>query len=421
MDPFFGVGAKSDNGKVKRKDSSYTVTETPMLEWTGERFLPWVEDATIAYEHLHRYAFASQFVEGKRVLDLATGEGYGASLLARKAASVLGIDLDEATIRHASDKYDQANLRFLVGALTQVPLPASQCFDVIVCLEAIEHIEEHEPLLEEIKRLLVNHGLLIISTPNKVVYTDETGFENPFHAKELDFKGFSQLLNRSFKRTCFLGQHIYCNSHIWPVPAEPIEGERKITEFLIDRRSEFTLAETDRRTPRYFIALSTDGSADFIPRESVLVDVSDQFAQQTKQETERTGLLYEEALADLRDQLKESQKQVRSQEAELAVRADQIRSQEEALFMRADQVRSQEEELAVRADHARQLGQQIDQLCLERDRVTDQLNRTREELQIIKDGLGWKVRSQVRALKEALLPKHSRRRKVYDRWRPRQD
>jgi uncharacterized protein (DUF3084 family) len=103
------------------------------------------------------------------------------------------------------------------------------------------------------------------------------------------------------------------------------------------------------------------------------------------------------------------------------MRADQVRSQEEELAVRADQVRSQEEELAVRADHARQLGQQIDQLCLERDRVTDQLNRTREELQIIKDGLGWKVLSQVRALKEALLPKHSRRRKVYDRWRPRQD
>jgi len=392
-----------------------------MLEWTGERFLPWGEDATIAYEHLHRYAFASQFVEGKRVLDLATGEGYGASLLARKASSVLGIDLDQATIRHASDKYDQANLRFLVGAITQVPLPESRCFDVIVCFEAIEHIEEHEPLLEEIKRLLVDDGLLIVSTPNKVVYTDESGFENPFHARELDLENFSQLLNRNFKRTWLLGQHLYYNSNIWPVPAEPIEGERKISEFLIDKRSEFTLAETDQRTPRYFIALSTDGSTDFSPRESVLVDVSDQFTQQTRQEAKRTDFIHEEALADLRDQLDESQRHVRSQEKTLASRADQIHSQEKALSVREDQFRSQEEELAARADHARQLGQQIDQLCLDRDRLTEELTRTREELQIVQDGLGWKVLSQVRALKEALLPEGSRGRKRYDLWRRKRD
>jgi hypothetical protein len=42
-----------------------------MLEWTGERFLPWIEGAQINYEHLHRYAFAAQFVKGKKVLDLA--------------------------------------------------------------------------------------------------------------------------------------------------------------------------------------------------------------------------------------------------------------------------------------------------------------------------------------------------------------
>ena len=388
-----------------------------MLEWTGERFLPWAEGATIAYEHLHRYAFASQFVAGKRVLDLASGEGYGASLLARKAASVVGIDLDEATIRHAGHKYDQSNLSFLVGAITQAPIPESQCFDVIVCFEAIEHIEEHELLLDEIKRLMINDGLLIISTPNKVVYTDESGFENPFHAKELDFESFSRLLNQNFTQTCFLGQHIYCNSNIWPVPAGAIEEERTITEFLVDKKSEFTLTEIDRRTPRYFIALAMDGSADLSPGKSVLVDVSDEFTKQAQREAERIRLLHEEALADLRNQLNVCLGAIESQEEALASRADQIHSQEEALSVRADQVRSLEEELAVRADHARQLDQQIDQLSLQRDQITEALNSTRTELNIIKDGWGWKVLTQVRVLKEALLPEDSRRRKLYDRWR----
>ena len=36
-----------------------------MLEWTGERYLPWIKGSQIHYEHLHRYAFATQFVKVK--------------------------------------------------------------------------------------------------------------------------------------------------------------------------------------------------------------------------------------------------------------------------------------------------------------------------------------------------------------------
>src|SRR5438034_11094846 len=68
-----------------------------MLEWTGERYVPWMEGAEIGYEHLHRYAFATQFVRNKRVLDLASGEGYGSNLLAKTAKQVVGVDIDEQT------------------------------------------------------------------------------------------------------------------------------------------------------------------------------------------------------------------------------------------------------------------------------------------------------------------------------------
>jgi hypothetical protein len=68
-----------------------------MLEWTGERFLPWLEQSLIAYEHLHRYAYATTFVKGKRVLDLASGEGYGSKMMSATASSVVESTL---TIRH---------------------------------------------------------------------------------------------------------------------------------------------------------------------------------------------------------------------------------------------------------------------------------------------------------------------------------
>jgi len=87
-----------------------------MLEWTGERYLPFVDTkilgAEIHYEHLHRYYFASKFVEGKRVLDLACGEGYGSYILSKSAEHVVGVDIDELTIKHASCKYIRDNLEF---------------------------------------------------------------------------------------------------------------------------------------------------------------------------------------------------------------------------------------------------------------------------------------------------------------------
>src|SRR5262245_4798025 len=125
-----------------------------MLEWTGERFLPWIRESTIAYEHLHRYAYAATLAEGKRVLDLACGEGYGAKMLAAAATSVVGIDIDENVVRHATEKYGSTNLTFIAGSITDIPIRDDHSFDVIVCFEAIEHIEAHEALLLEVKRLL---------------------------------------------------------------------------------------------------------------------------------------------------------------------------------------------------------------------------------------------------------------------------
>ena len=77
-----------------------------MLEWTGERYLPYFDPsicgAEIHYEHLHRYAFTSQYVKGKTVLDLASGEGYGSFLLSQNAESVTGIERDPDAVNHAS-------------------------------------------------------------------------------------------------------------------------------------------------------------------------------------------------------------------------------------------------------------------------------------------------------------------------------
>ena len=189
------------DGRPKKPDSFAGTTAngaSRLLNWTGERYLPWLEEAAIGYEHLHRYAYATQFVRNKRVLDLACGEGYGSYLLARTAESVVGIDIDENAIKHARNKYIKQNLEFKVGSITEVPIAGEHLFDVAVCFEALEHIEDHQKLLSEVKRLLTADGVFIVSTPNKTVYTDEPQFNNPFHVHELYFDEFRELFRDAF-------------------------------------------------------------------------------------------------------------------------------------------------------------------------------------------------------------------------------
>jgi 2-polyprenyl-3-methyl-5-hydroxy-6-metoxy-1,4-benzoquinol methylase len=147
-----------------------------VLEWTGERYLPFVDPkisgAEIHYEHLHRYAFAAQFVKGKIILDFASGEGYGSYMLSKEAELVIGVEIDEKTVKHASSNYIRDNLEFMQGSILKVPIEGEKMFDAIICFEAIEHVEEHEELMHEVKRLLKEDGVFIVSSPNKKVYTD---------------------------------------------------------------------------------------------------------------------------------------------------------------------------------------------------------------------------------------------------------
>ncbi|MBI3137633.1 MAG: class I SAM-dependent methyltransferase [Sphingobacteriales bacterium] len=166
-------------------------------ERTGERWEPLAHNET-AIEHLHRYALACEFSNGKSVLDIACGEGYGSRLLSHNAASVTGVDIDPATIEIAKEKYGDNKICFLTADAKDTQLPR-QSFDLVVSFETLEHLDEHELLMKEFKRVLKPGGLLIISTPDKTEYSEKTGHRNPFHKKELSKEQFESLLQKHFR------------------------------------------------------------------------------------------------------------------------------------------------------------------------------------------------------------------------------
>lgn len=200
------------------------VTELP---WTGERFVPGVQGET-ALEHLHRYALAQLLVPGKRVLDIACGEGYGTQLLAEKALSVVGVDLDAAAIAHARVKYSRPNLDFFQGDCSKLPLHDGSV-DLVVSFETLEHHAEHEAMISELCRVLSPTGVLLISTPDRHHYSDERNYANPFHVRELYADEFRQLMQRYFSYVNFYGQRIVYGSLV-----APFEGAGTFVSFSGD-------------------------------------------------------------------------------------------------------------------------------------------------------------------------------------------
>jgi ubiquinone/menaquinone biosynthesis C-methylase UbiE len=187
---------------------------TPTLAFTGERYHPEVP-REMAYEHWHRYAFAMELARGRRVLDAACGEGYGAALLSRTAASVVGVDLSAEAIAHARSRYAGPRLRFEQGDVLRLEGIADASVDLVVSFETLEHLAEHDELLAAFARVMTPDGLLLVSTPDRHTYSEVAGNRNPHHVKELYREEFEALLGRHFKRFRLYGQRVVSHSMLW--------------------------------------------------------------------------------------------------------------------------------------------------------------------------------------------------------------
>ena len=181
-----------------------------MAEFTGERVIPGQVDIDLLNEHLARYTFAARLARGKRVLDAGCGAGYGSAELAHTAMSVVGIDRAAEAIEYARANYRLPNLSFEEASVTSLP-HGDGAFDLVVAFEVIEHLENWKAFLLEARRVLSPTGQFMVSTPNKLYYTESRGADgaNPFHVHEFDFKEFFDALKEVFPYvSMFLENHV---------------------------------------------------------------------------------------------------------------------------------------------------------------------------------------------------------------------
>ena len=178
----------------------------PPLTLTGERTLPDVAAENYWFRrHLAVYEWIGARVLGARVIDMACGEGYGSAVLARGAASVVGVDANPEAHEHARLRYRQDNLRFERG-LVETNGEAG-AYDAAVFLQTIEHVHDPVAVLRHLRGLLAPGGVVYVSTPNLLTLAP-AGAEkstNPWHLKEYRAHEFDALCRQVFDRVDLLG------------------------------------------------------------------------------------------------------------------------------------------------------------------------------------------------------------------------
>jgi SAM-dependent methyltransferase len=173
----------------------------PPLALTGERTLPDVPEENYWFRrHLAVYEWIAGRVGGRRVADLACGEGYGSNILAGAAAEVVGIDANPEAHEHARLRYRRPNLSFERGLVEAFEGPC----DAIVFLQTIEHVEQPGALLE---RFAAAAPLSYVSTPNRLTLAPAGAekSDNPWHLREYTVPEYRALLEPHFSTVELLG------------------------------------------------------------------------------------------------------------------------------------------------------------------------------------------------------------------------
>ena len=217
------------------------------MEFTGERIIPGKVDDDLLNEHLCRYRFAQLLVEDKVVLDVGSGVGYGSRILAEKAGAVLALDVSEETVRYAGERYAGENIERVVGDCQELPL-ASASMDAVVSFELVEHLQGQNTHLLEVSRVLKPDGLTVISTPNRIFYSQESNRANPFHTHEFDFREF-----RDFLKSVFSSVQIHFQNHVSGLIIGNPSLYREVTTCLEEEEGDL------EATSNYFVAVCAHG------------------------------------------------------------------------------------------------------------------------------------------------------------------
>ena len=159
---------------------------------------------------LGRYLFAgSQFCRGMDVLDSCSGLGWGSFLTAHYAARVTAFDIDAEVVAFCERAWPAENIRWVCGDALSPRFLDTECFDVVLAMETVEHFEEidAERYVSLVEQRLKTGGVFIGTStfPQTREEAREIAARNPHHPHIFTAGEFQDLLRRHFSRAAIVG------------------------------------------------------------------------------------------------------------------------------------------------------------------------------------------------------------------------
>jgi len=177
----------------------------------GERFAPELGQEAPMAEQFARLDFVCGHIDfaDKEVLDCGCGTGYSLAHIASvfPTGDYFGIDADQGAIDYAAKRYP--SMEYAVMNALDIKFGAAS-FDIVLSFEVLEHLTrpEQERYLSEMSRVLRPGGMLVLSTPNRDVFS--LGYSeslNPYHLSELTLLEMQRLLAAHFENPAIYGQY----------------------------------------------------------------------------------------------------------------------------------------------------------------------------------------------------------------------
>lgn len=215
---------------------------------TPERYVPGLmQGELVEAEHLARYHWAAGLGCRGRVLDAGCGMAYGTQLLAGAGATqVIGVDVASAVLESVRPQMPDT-VELTVADIRSLPFPDDH-FQAVVCFEVIEHVADPEPVLAELIRVLDRDGVLLVSSPNRLVYPSG----NPHHMHEFTPEELLCALRRQLANVRMARQHSWTASLL--TGAEPLGDEPGRLEPCRTLRT----ADVSLEQAAYSVAIASD-------------------------------------------------------------------------------------------------------------------------------------------------------------------
>jgi SAM-dependent methyltransferase len=215
----------------------------------GERVVEDVHYGWLMRDHLARYHFAARYCQRKRVLDVATGTGYGAHILREEGArEVVAVDREQAALDYAAVRYGTDGLRWVSADAYALPFAAE--FDVVVSFETIEHLKDPEQFVRECRRTIKPGGTFLVSTPLNV----GGPFVSDYHELEFTRTEFQALLERHFSQVHLFGQRRELSMRIKPLGDIPMRYWTAKIQHGRGNHNFFTLIDRINKAPSMLVS-----------------------------------------------------------------------------------------------------------------------------------------------------------------------